>query len=107
MTSSYEQAQRFLETSPRPKLRKTTEPKPGQRYVRAAIHVTEDRAHQLALVRGKNVRTVIDVAGVLDEAVWSVSAKGYVIDLERLPDVEAAAQHLDAPYRVKQVRRDA
>jgi hypothetical protein len=107
MTGAYEQAQRFLEVSPRPKLRKTTEPKPGQHPVRAAVHVTEDRAHHLALVRGKNIRTVIDVAGVLDEAIWSVSGMGYVIDLDRLPDVEAAAQHLGAPYRVKQVRRDA
>lgn len=67
------------------------------------LWVYEDRARGLALVRGLNVKSVLESAAVLDVARWSTAGKGYVLPLEKIGDVAAMADYLNTPYRVKSV----
>ncbi|GAB6983520.1 hypothetical protein [Nocardioides pyridinolyticus] len=102
MTGAYEQSQRFLAHSPRPKLRKRSQAKVGARKgPESVLHVTEDRDNQKALVRGLNVRRILELAGVIDDASWSPSGKGYVVSSAALADVAAMADYTHTPYRVK------
>jgi len=102
MAGQFEQSRRFLEHSPRPKLRKRAEPKPGAPKGPASVlWVTEDRERGLALVRGLNVQRVLELACALDGARWSPSGKGYVVSADQLPDIAAMAQYTNTPYKVK------
>lgn len=65
------------------------------------LWIYEDTARGLCLIRGKNVRDVLEAAGV--EGIWSVTSKGLVVPIADLPDVCAHADYLNVPYRVKQV----
>ena len=94
-------ADAFLAHSPRPKSRKHREPKPGDPAT--VLHITEDTSRHLALVRGLNVRHVLELANVLERARWSVSAGGYVVSSADLADVCAMAGYSNVPYRVKRV----
>lgn len=102
MRGAYEQSQRFLAASPRPARRRRSEPKPGApKSPDAVLHVTEDRERGLALIRGLNVRHVLELAGCFEGARWSPAAKGYVVASAVLADVAAMAQYSNTPYRVK------
>lgn len=108
MTGAYEQSQRFLEHSPRPKPRKRSQVRPGARKgPDSVLHVTEDRERHLALVRGLNVRRVLELAGVMEGARWSPSGKGYVISSAALADIAAMADYTHTPYRMKRFGGDA
>jgi hypothetical protein len=100
-----EQAERFLAASPRPARRKPSRRRPGApKPPESILHVTEDRERGMALVRGLNVRTVLEMTGVVERARWSVSAKGYVIPAADLADLAAMADYSNTPYRVKVIR---
>ena len=103
--TSEQVARDFLAVAPRPKLRKVSDPKPGaQVEPPARLTVYEDAARGLALIRGKRVGWVLDVAAVAQAARWSPSAKGFVVAVTVLPDVCAAADSQSVPYRVKRVQ---
>lgn len=77
----------------------------GQRRFRAPFWVYEDRARNLALIRGnpRTVREVLELAVLTEEARWSSSGKGWVLSLDHLPNLAAMADYAGAPYRCKQV----
>lgn len=104
----YDDAQRFLTVAPRPKLRKTRQPRPGAKVGPVAAltaYVDDDRG--LVLLRGLRVGVVLDSLALREVAAWSVSAKGWVLPIGTLPDVEAYAQHLRAPLLIKPVTTGA
>lgn len=67
----------------------------------AFLWIYEDHPLGIALVRGKNIKSVLETAGVLEVARWSHAGKGFVLPLEQVPDVVAAAEHIGVPYRFK------
>jgi hypothetical protein len=69
----------------------------------AFLWIHEDHARGLALIRGLNVKQVLVSTDVLDEARWSVAAKGYVVPLDALPNLCAQAECRGISYRIKQV----
>lgn len=69
----------------------------------AFLWVYDDPARGLALLRGLNVKSVLEAAGALDVARWSVSGKGYVVPAAMVADVCAMADYANVPYRVKAV----
>jgi hypothetical protein len=96
--STFDEAARFLAVSPRPKLRKHRGAVTRDALV---VHVTEDRERQKALLRGLDLRPILDAAGVLDRVRWSVAAKGWVIQSADLADVVAMAEYAGRRVRVK------
>ena len=64
--------------------------------------VYDDPARGLVLLRG-DVRDLLDQAGVLHRARWSVSAKGWVLSAADGADLLAVAEIDHRPYRMKAV----
>ncbi|HWL99085.1 MAG TPA: hypothetical protein VNP20_17210 [Nocardioidaceae bacterium] len=60
----------------------------GRRHV---ISARVDQARKVVLLRGWQAKELAVDAGC--KPLWSAAGKGWVIDLRRLPDVEAYAQH--------------
>jgi len=99
------ESRRFLQDAPRPPLRTRRSPKPGAaKPPDSVVWLVEDVDHGRVLVRGKNLRPILELAGVYDRAAWSVSAKGYVIDSRDIPDVSAACDYSSAPWRWRTLR---
>jgi hypothetical protein len=69
----------------------------------AFLWIYEDHDRGLALVRGLNVKQVLGSTDVLDEARWSVAAKGYVVPMAAVPNLCAEAECQGVFYRIKQV----
>lgn len=67
------------------------------------LWVYDDPTRGLALVRGRNVKTVLELAGAVDSSRWSTSGKGYVIPGPAVADVVAIAEHENIPVRCKRV----
>lgn len=103
--TTYDESRRWVDAVGRPTLRKARTPKAGAKVPPAAVlTVYEDTERGLALLRGLRVSWVLEVAAVRERAAWSVSAKGFVVDVDALPDVCAAADSQRVPYRIKRVR---
>lgn len=62
--------------------------------------VHEDTARGLALVRGIGAKPYLPTT-----ARWSMAGKGYVMPIEAVADMVAAAEMDGVPYRVKVVSR--
>ena len=69
----------------------------------APLWIHEDRSRGLALIRG-NARPVLELAHLTDVARWSVTARGWVLPLDRVADFAVTADLNWVSYRVKQVR---
>jgi len=107
MRATYEQAERFLAVAPRPKLRNPTLPKPGAKAgPTATVHAVIDQTRGLVLLRGKHIGDLLEYADLRDAATWSVGAKGYVLPLTLLGDVEAACQRSRSPFTWREVKSD-
>lgn len=78
-------------------------PKPKRPAPDAVLWIYEDPARGLALVRGKNVRVVLESAVVVERARWSVSGDGFVLPIGDVPDVVAMAQWNGYPVRFKPI----
>lgn len=71
--------------------------------IEAFLWIYDDSSRGLALLRGRNVKSVLRSACALDVARWSVSGKGWVVPGDRIADVCAMADYEGVPYRVKAV----
>jgi hypothetical protein len=65
--------------------------------------VYDDKVRGLALLRGRNVRAILELAGVTDRARWSIGGRGYVLAGDDVATVCAHAEIHGMPYRVKTV----
>jgi hypothetical protein len=68
--------------------------------------VYDDKVRGLALLRGRNVKHAMELAGVADRARWSIGGRGYVLADDDVAMVCAHAEIHGMPYRVKQVHAD-
>lgn len=68
------------------------------------LWIYEDRARGLALIRGLNVKKVLELAVVLDRARYSTSGRGWVLPIDTIADIAAMADYSSTPYRVKQIQ---
>lgn len=73
--------------------------------IESFLWIYDDPGRGLALLRGRNVKVVLESAGALDVARWSVTGKGWVLPAARLADVCAMADYENVPYRVKAVEK--
>lgn len=110
MTGAYEQMQRFNRASPPSRPRRGprqastgptgpagSRPRSGPEII---LHVTEDRSRKRALIRGRSVTTVLDLAVVTDRTRWSPGARGWVVHTDDLADILAMADYAGATTRV-------
>lgn len=71
--------------------------------IESFLWVYDDPSRGLALLRGRGVKAVLQSAGALDVARWSMSGKGWVVPGARVGDICAIADYENVPYRVKAV----
>lgn len=111
MTGAFEQMTRFNRASPPPRPRRGSReastgptgpagsrPRSGPDII---LHVTEDRSRKRALIRGRSVMTVLDLAVVADRARWSPGARGWVVHTDDLADILAMADYAGATTKVR------
>ena len=69
---------------------------------RPPFWIHDDHTRGLSLLRG-DVRDLLVETGVLKRARWSVSMRGWVVDIDDVALVCVVAELWGRPYRVKQV----
>lgn len=67
------------------------------------LWIYDDRQRDIALIRGMNVKRILEAAGVQKVARYSVVGKGWVIPGAKVGDVCGTCEHTGTTYRVKAV----